>query len=192
MSASFTLNAQVILADKEYIRKIANIFKKIDIDIDGLIPVSLAERNLILDANELTDNVLLIDIGAGNTELGVFEGNDFIYTNTIPLGGDNITNDISIVLGISEEESAFLPHRYRERRQRHTRCPAAEGWNRQLPAFQRADSVRLCMRGRGSASCHCPVRFDSTDRIRFPERKGHRAKARLCAPACGEKAAERT
>ena len=42
LSASFTLNAQVILADKEYIRKIANIFKKIDIDIDGLIPVSLA------------------------------------------------------------------------------------------------------------------------------------------------------
>ena len=51
LSASFTLNAQVILADKEYIRKIANIFKKVDIDIDGLIPVSLAERNLILDAN---------------------------------------------------------------------------------------------------------------------------------------------
>ena len=98
LSASFTLNAQVILADKEYIRKIANIFKKVDIDIDGLIPVSLAERNLILDANELTDNVLLIDIGAGNTELGVFDGNNFIYTNTIPLGGDNITNDISIVL----------------------------------------------------------------------------------------------
>ena len=97
---------------KEYIRKIANIFKKIDIDIDGLIPVSLAERNLILDANELTDNVLLIDIGAGNTELGVFEGNDFIYTNTIPLGGDNITNDISIVLGISEEEAERLKKQY--------------------------------------------------------------------------------
>jgi len=112
LSASFTLNAQVILADKEYIRKIANIFKKIDIDIDGLIPVSLAERNLILDANELTDNVLLIDIGAGNTELGVFEGNDFIYTNTIPLGGDNITNDISIVLGISEEEAERLKKQY--------------------------------------------------------------------------------
>ena len=112
LSASFTLNAQVILADKEYIRKIANIFKKVDIDIDGLIPVSLAERNLILDANELTDNVLLIDIGAGNTELGVFDGNNFIYTNTIPLGGDNITNDISIVLGISEEEAEKLKKQY--------------------------------------------------------------------------------
>ena len=112
LSASFTLNAQVILADKEYIRKIANIFKKVDIDIDGLIPTSLAERNLILDANELTDNVLLIDIGAGNTELGVFDGNNFIYTNTIPLGGDNITNDISIVLGISEEEAERLKKQY--------------------------------------------------------------------------------
>ena len=48
---------------------------------------------------------MLLDIGAGNTEIGVFEGNIFTYTNTIPLGGDNITNDIALVLNISEEEA---------------------------------------------------------------------------------------
>ena len=112
LSTSFTLNAQVVLADKEYIRQLSGIFRKVDIDIDGLIPITLAERNLVLDANELTDNVLLVDIGAGNTELGIFDGNNFVYTNTIPLGGDNITNDISIVLGISEEEADKLKKQY--------------------------------------------------------------------------------
>ena len=59
--------------------------KKAGIELDGMVPTALAERNLILDRNELNDNIMLLDIGAGNIEMGVFEGNKFIYTNTIPL-----------------------------------------------------------------------------------------------------------
>ena len=112
LSSSFTLKSQVILADKEYIRQITSIFKRVGIEIDGIVPTALAERNLMLDTNELFDNVMLLDIGAGNTEIGVFEGNTFTYTNTIPLGGDNITNDISLVLNISEDEAEKLKKQY--------------------------------------------------------------------------------
>jgi cell division protein FtsA len=55
---------------------------------------------------------MLLDIGAGNTDIGVFEGSSFVYTNTIPLGGDNITNDIALVLDISEEEADKLKKQY--------------------------------------------------------------------------------
>ena len=112
LSSSFTIKAQVILASKEYMKQLANIFRKADIDIDGLVPITLAERSLVLDGNELNDNVMLLDIGAGNTDIGVFEGLSFSYTNTIPLGGDSITNDIALVLNISEEEADKLKHQY--------------------------------------------------------------------------------
>ena len=112
LSSYFTIQAQVILGDREYVRQITNILKKAGIIIDGIIPIALAERNLMLDTNELHDNVMLLDIGAGNTEIGVFEGNGFIYTNTIPLGGDSITSDISLVLNISEEEAEKLKRQY--------------------------------------------------------------------------------
>lgn len=112
LSGIFTLKAQVILADKEYMRQIASIFKKSDLDIDGLVPITLAQRSLALDNNELNDNVMLLDIGAGNTDIGVFEGSNFVYTNTIPLGGDNITKDIALVLNISEEEADKLKRQY--------------------------------------------------------------------------------
>ena len=105
LSSSFTLKAQIILADKEYIKKITNILKRAYIEIDGLVPVTLAERCIALDSNELGDNIMLLDIGAGNTDIGV-------YTNTIPLGGDNITNDIALVLDISEEEADKLKKQY--------------------------------------------------------------------------------
>ena len=97
LSSSFTISAQIILADKDYVRQLHNIFKKADLEIDGIVPITLAERNLILDSNELHDNIMLLDIGAGNIDIGVFEGSSFIYTNSIPLGGDNITNDIAVV-----------------------------------------------------------------------------------------------
>ncbi len=112
LSSSFTLKAQVVLADKEYIKQIINIFRKAGLEIDGFIPYTLAERNVVLDSNELNDNILLLDIGAGTTEIGIFNGNSFEYTNTIPLGGDNITNDIALVLNIADEEADKLKRQY--------------------------------------------------------------------------------
>lgn len=112
LSSSFTVKGQVVLADKEYVRKLTNIFKKVNIEIDGIIPNVLAERKLILDKNELKDNVMILDIGAGNTDIGVFNEEAIIYTNTIPLGGETITNDIAMVFNISEEEADRLKKQY--------------------------------------------------------------------------------
>lgn len=112
LSSSFTLNAQIVLADKEYIRKLTSIFRKVGVEIDGIVPNTLAERNLVLDTNELNDNIMLLDIGAGNTDIGIFEGSTFLYTNTIPLGGNNITNDIAFILQISLEEAERLKKQY--------------------------------------------------------------------------------
>ncbi|MEI3395372.1 MAG: cell division protein FtsA [Clostridia bacterium] len=36
----------------------------------------------------------------------------FVYTNSIPLGGTNITNDIAVVLNITEEEADKLKRQY--------------------------------------------------------------------------------
>ena len=112
LSSSFTISAQIILADKDYVRQLTSIFKKTGLEIDGIVPTTLAERNLILDKNELHDNIAIIDVGAENTDIGVFEGSTFIYTNSIPLGGENITNDIALVLNITPEEADKLKRQY--------------------------------------------------------------------------------
>ena len=112
LSSSFTISAQVILADKDYVRQLNSIFRKAGLEIDGIVPITLAERNLILDSNELHDNIAIIDVGAENTDIGIFEGSTFVYTNSIPLGGTNITNDIAVVLNITEEEADKLKRQY--------------------------------------------------------------------------------
>ena len=110
--SSFTLMAQLILADKDYIKKITNICRRAGIEIDGIVPITLAERNLVLDGSEMNDNVMILDIGAGNTEIGIFKGNSFIFNDTLPFGGDNITSDIAYVLNISKEEADKLKRQY--------------------------------------------------------------------------------
>ncbi len=111
-SASLTLTAQIILADKEYKKKLVSIFRKAGIEIDGIVPITLAERNLVLDSNELKENVMILDVGAGNTEIGVFCGSSYVYSNTIHLGGNNITSDIAYCLNISREEADKLKRQY--------------------------------------------------------------------------------
>ena len=112
LSSTVTVTGQVILGDKNYVRQLTNIFKKANIEIDGIIPNVLAQRSLILDVNEMNDNVMILDIGAGNTDIGIFSGQNFIYTDTIPLGGNNITTDIAQVFYISEEEAERLKKQY--------------------------------------------------------------------------------
>ena len=112
LSSAFTLNGQVILAEKEYVTKLRNVFRKIGIEIDGIVPNILAQRNVILDTNELNDNVIILDVGAGSTNIGAFEGRKFIYTNTIPIGGENITQDIALILNITRDEAENLKKQY--------------------------------------------------------------------------------
>lgn len=112
LSSTFTINGQVILANRNYVKQLTGILKRANLEIDGIIPNILAQRTLVLDKNEINDNIMILDIGAGNTDIGVFNGQNYIYTDTIPLGGENITSDIALVFNITEEEAERLKRQY--------------------------------------------------------------------------------
>lgn len=105
---SFTVFADIILADKEYIKKISRVFKKAGLKIDGIIPTLLAEKNYIQSETDINKNILLIDIGSQNTDIGVFKGDEFVFTDTVPLGGDNITRDIALIFNIPQDVAENL------------------------------------------------------------------------------------
>lgn len=108
ISDTLELEAELVFADKNFIKEYASVVKKAGLEIDGFVPSILAERQIVLDNSELDDNILLLDIGAGNMDIGVFKASKFLYTNTISIGGDTITNDIALVLNISFEEAEKL------------------------------------------------------------------------------------
>jgi len=58
-----------------------------------------------LSKDERNLGIALVDIGGGSTSVAVFEDGELKGATVIPLGGDNITKDLSIVLKTTTEES---------------------------------------------------------------------------------------
>lgn len=69
-----------------------------------------AESTLTSDDKEL--GVALVDIGGGTTELAVFTQGAIRHTSVLPLGGDQITNDIAVGLRTSIPEAERIKRQH--------------------------------------------------------------------------------
>ncbi len=69
-----------------------------DLQILDIIPSALASSISVLSQRQKELGVALLDIGAGTSELAVFEEGDLIHLAVFPIGSANITNDIAIGL----------------------------------------------------------------------------------------------
>ena len=87
----------VIIADKQVVKTIGLAMQKAGLMIDGIVINGFALKDIVLTDEEKERGVLLLDIGAGNIDISVFRGNGIVFTDSIPIGGDTITNDISVV-----------------------------------------------------------------------------------------------
>lgn len=102
----------VIIADKEVVKTIGVAMQRAGLMMDGIVTNGFAMKDIVLSEEEKENGVLLLDIGAGNVDISVFKNNGLVYTDSIPVGGDTITNDISIGLEISHQEADKLKKQY--------------------------------------------------------------------------------
>ena len=69
-----------------------------DLQILDIIPSALASASSVLRQRQKELGVAVLDIGAGTSELAVFDEGDLIHLAVFPIGSANITNDIAIGL----------------------------------------------------------------------------------------------
>lgn len=74
---------------------------KAGINIRGLILQALANSEISLSPDEKDLGVFLVDIGAGTTEISLFQHGKLQKMVVIPLGGDHITTDLAAGLRIN-------------------------------------------------------------------------------------------
>ena len=82
------------------------------IAVDGLVVQALASGLSVLSPGEKDLTTVLIDIGGGTTDVGVFRRGTLAHSAVIPLGGDHVTQDISQLLRIPPEEAERVKRRY--------------------------------------------------------------------------------
>jgi len=69
-----------------------------DVKIGDMYPSVLSSAGAVLTPKQKELGVAVLDIGAGTTELAVFEEGNLIHLAVLPIGSSNITNDIAILL----------------------------------------------------------------------------------------------
>lgn len=88
-----------------------NLFKAVQrsgVEVEELVLNSLAASVATLSDAEKRLGVCLVDIGAGTTDLAIYIDGSIWHTSVIPVGGNHITNDLSIVLRTPPESAEQL------------------------------------------------------------------------------------
>ncbi|PID32806.1 cell division protein FtsA [Candidatus Saccharibacteria bacterium] len=73
-----------------------------------IVPAVLAGSRAVLNDKQMENGVAVIDLGGSTTSLAVFEDGDLQYVGVVPVGGNNITNDLAIKLKVDPETAEVV------------------------------------------------------------------------------------
>ena len=104
----------IVTVSSASVRNIESCLKKCDLMLekDGIVLDSIANSEAILTQEEKDGGVCLIDFGAGVTSYSVFQEEGIIRSGIIPMGGDDITQEIAFAFDTSLEEAKRLKEEY--------------------------------------------------------------------------------
>jgi len=106
------INANVISALAPNVAALHSALEMAKVSPHGMTPSVVAAAKAVLNEQQLESGVAVIDLGGATTSIAIFEEGDLQYTSVIPVGGNNITNDLAIVLKTDPEiaEQVKLTH----------------------------------------------------------------------------------
>ncbi|MGQ0539705.1 MAG: cell division protein FtsA [Gemmatimonadaceae bacterium] len=77
-----------------------------------LVLEPLASALAVLTEDEKELGVLLIEMGAGTTDIAIFHEAKIRHLGTVPFGGSNVTNDIVHGLGVTQTDAERIKEQY--------------------------------------------------------------------------------
>lgn len=103
---------------------------RLGLTIDGFIVTPLALSAIVLTEEEKRLGCMLVDFGAETTTVCIYRKGSLHYFNTLPLGGRNITRDIT-TLSILEEKAEEI------------KCESCKAIPRETPSTLNLNGVKL-------------------------------------------------
>ncbi len=109
-----TLEADVFVVSglSTVIRNLRHVVSMAGFSVASLVPAPEASATAVLTADERQVGVVHLDVGGGTTGISVYRGGHLEYFGVIPLGGESITSDLSVGLGVvpTQAERLKLEH----------------------------------------------------------------------------------
>ena len=112
IGVNLELEADIVIGKRTAIANIVRCIEFAGIKIDGLVISSQALSEVVLTPEEMEMGVILIDIGGSITDVSVFRNGKLVFYESILVGGDHISNDISIGMKVSYNEADKIKREY--------------------------------------------------------------------------------
>ena len=94
------VESHVVMGEAPVLKNLVKTVEGCGVSVRSLVlqPMAAAEAILTQDEREL--GVVLVDIGGGTTDVMIFRGGSPWFTSIIPVGGNQLTRDLSVALGV--------------------------------------------------------------------------------------------
>ena len=99
------VDTHIISANAVSIKNMEKAFSNVGVDLDAVVFSGYASSLATLSETEKELGVVLVDIGAGTTDISVYVDGSVAYSSVLPIGARHITNDLAIGLRISLESA---------------------------------------------------------------------------------------
>ncbi|OOM13624.1 cell division protein FtsA [Clostridium saccharobutylicum] len=95
------LNLTFIIAEAKEIQKYYELFKGTNYNVKYIKLNVISGKQVFLNDKNAMGEIALVDIGAGVVDIALFSGDIIKNISNIPIGGNNISNDLAICGGFS-------------------------------------------------------------------------------------------
>lgn len=112
MGAVVEVDADVVIGNAIATQSLLKVVERAGYQVSGIVVEAIATGEVVLSDEEKDLGVLLIDIGGGKTDYAFFKNGRIKYYDSIPIGGEHITNDMVIGLKISYNEADRLKKQF--------------------------------------------------------------------------------
>ncbi len=99
------VDTHIISANATSLRNLEKALGGVGVDVDSVVFSGYASSLAVLSETEKELGVVLVDIGAGTTDICVYVEGSVAYSSVLPIGARHITNDLAIGLRISLESA---------------------------------------------------------------------------------------
>lgn len=99
------VETNIISGATAVMRNLVKCVQQVGVDVEDLVFGGVAASQAVLTDTERELGAVLVDIGGGTTDILVLEDGSPAYAAVLPIGGQNITNDLAIGLRTSLEDA---------------------------------------------------------------------------------------
>jgi len=106
------VDSHVVMGDATILKNMVRAVEGCKLSVRSLVHQPLAAAEAVLSEDEREMGVVLVDIGGGTTDIVVYRSGSPWYTSVLPVGGNQITRDLSVAMGIPFYVAEELKTRY--------------------------------------------------------------------------------